>query len=45
MFDEFHGYPLCEAHEQRAWTEFVVRTGTEYEVIGHGPEQWAIRLR
>lgn len=23
VFDEFHGYPGCEAHEQRAWAEFT----------------------
>lgn len=45
VFDEYHSYPGADQHEQRAWAEFVERTGVEYDVIGHGPEQWAIRLR
>lgn len=45
VFDEFWGYPGAETHEQRAWAEYVGRTGVQYDVIGHGPEQWAIRLR
>ena len=44
VFDEFHGYPGCEDHEQRAWLEHVERTGIEWEPIGHGPEQLAVRL-
>lgn len=45
VFDEFHGYPGCEDHEQRAWSEFVARSGCQYDVIGHGPEQWAVQIR
>jgi hypothetical protein len=45
VFDEYHGYPGCEQHEAKAWAEFEARTGVQYDVIGHGPEQWAIRLR
>lgn len=45
VFDEFHGYPGCEDHEQRAWAESVARTGIPYDVVGHGPEQWAVRMR
>lgn len=44
VFDEWHGYPGCEMHEQLAWREFVERTGIAWQVIGHGPEQWAIRI-
>ena len=44
VFDEFHGYPGAEDHEQRAWLEFVERTGTRYKVVGHSFEQWAVRL-
>lgn len=44
VFDEFHGYPGCEAHEQRAWAEWVVNNPVTWTVIGHGPEQWAIQL-
>lgn len=45
VFDEFHGYPGCEDHEQRAWSEFIAATGRAYDVVGHGPEQWAVRIR
>lgn len=45
VFDEYHGYSGFEQHECKAWAEFVARTGARYDVIGHGPEQWAIRLR
>lgn len=45
VFDEFHSYPGCEEHEMRAWFEFVERTGIEYDVVGHGREQWAVRIR
>lgn len=45
VFDEYHGYPGSELHEQRAWEEYASRTGVTWDVIGHGPEQWAIRLR
>ncbi len=44
VFDEWHSYPGCEDHEQRAWREFASRTGISWSVIGHGPEQWSIRL-
>jgi len=44
VFDEWHGYPGCELHEQRAWREFAERTGWAMDVIGHGPEQLACRL-
>ena len=45
VFDEYHGYPGSELHEQLAWEEYAARTGVTWDVIGHGPEQWAIRLR
>lgn len=49
VFDEWHGYPHDgvtgpEDHEQKAWREFADRTGMAWSVIGHGPEQWAIRI-
>lgn len=44
VFDEYHGAQRCVDHEQRAWAEFAERTGVEWSVIGHGPEQWAIRI-
>lgn len=44
VFDEWYGYPGCEDHEQRAWTEFTTRTGVTWKPIGHGPEQLALQL-
>ena len=45
VFDEFHGYPGAEQHEQRAWREYLDRTGSDFDVIGHGREQYAVRLK
>lgn len=45
VFDEIWGWPGWQhGGEYRAWTEFVAATGVEYQVIGHGPEQWTIRI-
>jgi predicted O-methyltransferase YrrM len=44
VFDEWHSYPQCEEFEQRAWREYVARTGISWTVIGHGHEAWAIRI-
>lgn len=44
IFDEFFGYEGSEKHEERAFCEFIAETGYDYEVIGHGREQWAVRL-
>lgn len=44
VFDEWWGYPGCEEHEQKAWREFAERTGIHWEVIGHGVQQWGIRI-
>lgn len=45
VFDEWHGYPGCEDHEQKAWREYAEEHHVEWDVLGHGPEQWAIRIR
>lgn len=44
VFDEWHGYPTAEQHEQRAWREFADDTGISWTVIGHGREEWAIQI-
>lgn len=44
VFDEFHGYTGAEHHEQRAWEEYIDRTGHRFDVIGHGREQYAVKL-
>lgn len=49
VMDEFHGFD-DDLHgngvpgEQRAWVEFIDRTGVTYEPIGHGREQYAVRI-
>ncbi len=45
LFDELHGWPGWEnAGEWKAWREYTAAHPVDYEVIGHGPEQWLIRL-
>lgn len=44
VFDEYHGYDGCEQHEQRAWREFADTANIGWAVIGHGREQWAVRV-
>jgi hypothetical protein len=44
VFDEYHGYDGYLDHEMKAWQEFVDRTEVQWDVVGHGPEQWAIRI-
>lgn len=45
VFDEWHGYPEAEKHEQRAWGEYVDELDIDWDVIGHGVQQWAVRIR
>lgn len=44
VFDEFRGYPDAEQYEQRAWNEYVERTGTTYEPVAHSFQQVAVRI-
>ena len=44
VWDEWFGYDGAERHEQLAWREFADRTGIGWTVVGHGEEQWVIRL-
>ena len=45
VFDEYWGYPEAEKHEQRAWMEFTDENpDLQWEVIGHGVQQWGIQL-
>lgn len=44
VFDEFHGYPGWQNHEFLAWREFADETGITWTVVGHGDQQWAIRI-
>lgn len=43
VFDEWFGYEGCEEHEQKAWRE-LAEPWIEWDVIGHGREQWAIQI-
>lgn len=43
-FDEWWGYPGAQEHEWRAWKEFADETGIGWTVVGHGEQQWAIRI-
>lgn len=44
VFDEWRGYPGAINHEQRAWNEFIDENHVNWEVVGHGHQQWAIRV-
>jgi len=44
VFDEYHGYIGDTDHEQRAWREFAEDTKIGWTVVGHGDQQWAIRI-
>lgn len=48
VFDEFHGFDDDHSGhipgEQRAWTEYLQGDLLTYDTIGHGREQWAIRI-
>jgi predicted O-methyltransferase YrrM len=46
VFDEYFNCPGWEAHEHRAWTEFVQETGLQFEHLGFtaDDEQVAMRL-
>ncbi|HEX2616357.1 MAG TPA: TylF/MycF/NovP-related O-methyltransferase [Flavobacteriales bacterium] len=44
VFDEWWGYEGCEHYEQRAWREFVARTGVKWSVVGHSEQQWSIKI-
>lgn len=44
VFDEWHGSADSEFRSEKAWREFADRTRIGWTVIGHGPNQWAIRI-
>ncbi|MCL2532917.1 MAG: class I SAM-dependent methyltransferase [Nocardiaceae bacterium] len=47
VFDEYFNYPGWQNHEHRAWTEFVARTGIEFDYLAYtaNHEQVVVRLR
>lgn len=45
VFDEYHGWPGWESGgECRAWREYVADSGVGFDVIGYGPQQFAVRI-
>lgn len=44
VFDEFHGYPGAEQHEERAWREFTEGVDIGWAVLGSSDESWAIQI-
>lgn len=46
LFDEYFNYASWQQHEHKAWTEFVDRTGLQFEYIGytHNDEQLIVRV-
>jgi hypothetical protein len=44
VFDEYHGYPGAEAHEEKAWREYADGAGIAWAVLASGPEQLLIRI-
>lgn len=45
LFDEYFNFPGWEAHEHRAWTEFVARTGLSFEYLGFTADDEQLSLR
>lgn len=45
VFDEYHGYVGCQLHEMLAFKEYAGAHDISWDVIGHGEQQWAIRLK
>lgn len=44
VFDEWHGYRGAQRYEQRAWVEYADSTDVQWTVVGHGHQQWGIRI-
>jgi predicted O-methyltransferase YrrM len=45
IFDEYFNFPEWQEHEHRAWTEFVARTGIEFEYLGFTADDEQLSLR
>ena len=45
LFDEYFNYPNWQAHEFKAWKEFVQRTGLRYEYIGFAAKNGHVMTR
>ena len=45
VFDEYFNYPNWQAHEHRAFTEFIERSGCAFEYVGYAFSQVAVVIR
>jgi hypothetical protein len=45
LFDEYFNYPGWEIHEFRAFQEFIVTTGIQYEYIALNPDHQQVAVR
>ena len=45
VFDEYLNYPGWQAHEKRAFAEFVGRTGCRYDYLGFASGEFAVSVR
>lgn len=44
-FDEFYNYPGWQAHELRAWTEFVENSGMEFDYLAYAYSDCQVSVR
>jgi len=45
LFDEYFNYPAWQAHEHKAFMEFIARTGKPFEFIGYSFKQVAVVMK
>lgn len=45
VFDEYHGYPNSEQHEQRAWEQFCLRNKVLADTVAEGEQERAFVIR
>jgi hypothetical protein len=44
VFDEYFNYPNWQHHEFKAFQEFVIKTGAQYEYLAYARNQVAVRI-
>lgn len=45
IFDEFFGYPSWELNEAKAWREFVIDYGIDFDYVGFTDLQVAVIIK
>ena len=45
VFDEYLNYPGWQEHEQKAFAEFVARTGLKYKYLGFASSEFAVSVQ